>query len=359
MITDSGMLMGEVLQSSRRPDGSAGGRITSLLWALHHRGAVLYLPRHILEEVERNLPRRARPTDDVELAFRRLRTLYLPRARIVDVPPGWALHDLRVQALAQRHPADLPAAQLAVTIGGCFLLSEDRDLCDIPRLGFSAWLKVTHAAANETEVNAIYVTASVPFNVVEAAASAAYRRIAAASTGAKWALAGLAAIFVVGGIWMIKSGRAGQLFERAKPVIKELSETFGPPLLETIERHDLGQVAMSRAVVPHAAAQTLGERIARVLAYAHLPLLAGDIARDLDSPGNLRDRTQLVRAELRSCEAFAEVSRGRWELGRQSGYEPARLSQAEVMDYKDRVHKNTRRTESRPASGNAGADDTA
>jgi len=28
------MLMGEVMQSSRSPDGSSGGRITSLLWAL-------------------------------------------------------------------------------------------------------------------------------------------------------------------------------------------------------------------------------------------------------------------------------------------------------------------------------------
>src|SRR5215469_1676754 len=91
MITDSGMLMGEVLQSSRRPDGSPGGKITSLLWALHHGGAVLYLPPHIVEEVERDLPRRARPGDDIDLAYRRLRTLYLSRARIIDVPSGWAL----------------------------------------------------------------------------------------------------------------------------------------------------------------------------------------------------------------------------------------------------------------------------
>jgi hypothetical protein len=189
MITDSGMLMGEVIQSSRRPDGSPGGRITSLLWALHHQGAVLYLPRHIVEEVERDLPRRAKPGDDIELAYRRLRGLYLSRARVIDVPRGWALSDPRVQALVGRHPADLPAAQLAVTIGGCFLLSEDPDLCDIPELGFSAWLEVTHAAANQTEVDALSITASIPFNVAEATAGAAYQRIAVASASAKWALA--------------------------------------------------------------------------------------------------------------------------------------------------------------------------
>jgi hypothetical protein len=75
-----------------------------------------------------------------------------------------------------------------------------------------------------------------------------------------------------------------------------------------------------------------------------LPRRAVDIARDLGSPGNLRDRTQIVRAELRNCKAFVDVSRGRWQLGRPSGYERASLSSAEMVDYLDRLHKDTRRT---------------
>lgn len=342
MITDSGMLMGEVLQSSRRPDGSAGGRITSLLWALHHRKAVLYLPRHIVEEVERDLPRRARNGDDVDLAYGRLRALYLSRARIIDVPPDWALSDPRVQALAGRHPTDLPTAQLAVTIGGCFVLSEDRDLCDIDQLGVSGWLKVTHAAATETEVETIFVAASIPFNVVEVTAGPAYRRITMASTGTKLALAGVAALALIGGIWWVRSGRAERLFDRARPFIQELGQTFGPPLVETMERYNLGQVVFARAVVPRAEPQTLGERVARILAYADEPLLAMDIARELSIPASLRDRTQMVRAELQNCAAFVEVSRGRWQLGRQSGYEQASLSLLEIEDYLKRRHKDTR-----------------
>lgn len=343
MITDSGMLMGEVLQSSRRPDGSAGGRVTSLLWAIHHRKAVLYLPRHILEEVERDLPRRAKSGDDLDLAYVRLRTLYLSRARIIDVPRGWALTDRRVLALAARHPTDLPAAQLAVTIGGCFLLSEDPDLCDIPRLGFSAWLKVTHAAANETEVETILMTASMPLNVAEAAIGAAYRRIAAAPTWTKLAVAGVAALVLIGGVWWVRSGKAGKVIERAQPVIRELGQTYGPPLTETMQRYSLGQIVFDRAVVSRADAQMLGERIAQVLAYAHKPLLAVDIARELESPGNLRDRTQMVRSELQDCTAFCEVSRGRWQLGRSIGYKRASLSPLEVADYLKRRHKDTRR----------------
>jgi hypothetical protein len=35
-----------------------------------------------------------------------------------------------------------------------------------------------------------------------------------------------------------------------------------------------------------------------VLAFASEPLLAGDIARELETAGNLRDRTHIFRAEL-------------------------------------------------------------
>lgn len=342
MITDSGMLMGEVMHSSRRPDGSPGGRITSLLSAIHRGGAVLILPRHILEEVERDLHRRAKPTDDLDLAYRRLRGLYLARARIVDVPPDWALGDPRVQALALRHPVDLPAAQLAVTIG-CFLLSEDPDLTDTPGLGFSAWLQVTHAAANEVEYETVEFAARIPLNVAGETIAAVSRRVAAASTGGKVALGIAAAGVVVGAIWLVKSGKADKFFERTWPVVQELGRTFGPPLFETVQRHIDGQVVFSRAVVPPAASQTLGERIARVLAYSSEPLLAVDIARELETPGNLGDRTQMVRAELQDCDAFTEVTRSRWVLGKPSGYTPDGLSLIEMADYRERLHKDARR----------------
>jgi hypothetical protein len=343
MITDSGMLMGEVLQSSRRPDGSPGGRITSLLWALHRGGAVLILPRHILVEVERDLPRRARDTDDIKLAYRRLRTLYLSRAQVVDVPPDWGLSDPRVQALAKRHPVDLPTAQLAVTIGGCFLLAEDPDLCDIPGLGFSAWLQVTHAAANEIEVDSFAFAVTIPLNFAELAGGAASRRITAASPGTKLACGITAGIIMMGAFWLFKSGKADKFLERARSVFREIGRTYGPPVLETLQRHNQGRLVRAQAVVTRAAAQTLGERIARVLAYSCEPLLAEDIARELETLGNLKDRTQTVRAELQSCGAFTQVTRGRWVLGRPSGYEPAPLDPIEVLDYVERLHKDAHR----------------
>jgi hypothetical protein len=59
--------------------------------------------------------------------------------------------------------------------------------------------------------------------------------------------------------------------------------------------------------------------------------------------GNLRDRTRVVRAELRRCVAFVEVRRGRWTLGESSPYEAAGMTLPEIADYQKRLHKNAQR----------------
>jgi hypothetical protein len=338
MIADSGMLMGEVLQSSRRPDGSPGGRVTSLLWALDRRGAVLILPKHVVEEVERALPRRATAGDDIELAYRRLRGLYLARARVVEVPPDWAAGGPRVEAVVRRHPVDAPPARLALTLGYSFLLTEDPDLCDVPGLGFSAWLQITHAAANGIEVDTLYVAVNIPVNAAGEAIRFAARRIGAASPVVKAILAGVLLLGAAGAIWWIRSGRADEILDRVRPTMRELGRTYGPPLMETLDRYQQGNLVLARAAVPPAGERTFAERVARVLAFAAEPLLAGDIARALEVPGNLRNRERAVRAELRGCAAFVEVRRGRWMLGEPSQHEPTGLTLFEIADYQERLH---------------------
>jgi hypothetical protein len=354
LIADSGMLMGEVMQSSRPPHGSrAEGRITSLLWALHRGGAVLLLPRHVLDEVERDLPRRATQHDNVESAYQRLRTLYLPRARIVDVPEDWGNGDPRVEAVEQRHAVDAPTARLAVALGYSFLLAEDPDLCAQAQLGFSAWLQVAHAAANETEVEMIGLGVSIPVSAAGEAIGAASRRIAASSPAAKWVMLAGLLILAAGAAWWVRSGNAGKFIERARPVLRELGDTFGPPLAETFTRYETGKTVFAQAAVPPANTTTLAERIARVLVFWSSPALAEDIARELEVPGNLRDRTRLVRSELRGCKAFTEVTRGRWMLGDHSGYVSAPLPPIEIVEYHDRLHKNIQRPHKASPAHNA------
>lgn len=62
-----------------------------------------------------------------------------------------------------------------------------------------------------------------------------------------------------------------------------------------------------------------------------------------------RDSATLVRAELRNFRCggaahgpFTEVSRGRWMLGAPIGDQAQRLSTIEMLEYMQRVHKNTR-----------------
>jgi hypothetical protein len=276
--------------------------------------------------------------------------LYLSRARIVDVPETWGDGDPRVQAVAQRHPPDLPAARLAVALGYCFLLAEDPDLCGIPGLGVSAWLKVTHASASGIEVEEIYIGLNIPVAATQEVVGAAARRIAVASPAAKWALAGAVIVIAAGAIWWIRSGKAGKLAERVRPVIREMADTLGPQLAETFTRYERGRVILASAAVRPADDRTLAERAARVLAFHSTPVLAEDIARELGSPGNLRDRTKLVRAELRASAAFTEVSRGRWMLGTASGYPPAGLPLIEVAEFRERLHKDTRKPSTQPAA---------
>ena len=299
--------------------------------------------RHVLEEVERDLPRRATSSDNVDLAYRRLRTLYLPRARIVDVPEDWGAGDPRVEAVAHRHAVDAPTARLAVALGYSFLLSEDPDLCDQPQLGFKAWLQVAHATANETEVEMIGLGISIPISTAGEAIGSASRRIAASSPAARWVMLAGLLILVAGTAWWVRSGNAGKFIERARPVIRDLGETFGPPLAETFTRYEAGKSVFAEAAVPPADMTTLAERIARVLVFRESPVLAEDIARELETPGNLRERTKLVRTELHSCRAFTEVRRGRWILGHPSGYRIYPLPPIEINEYHERLHKDTRR----------------
>lgn len=153
-------------------------------------------------------------------------------------------------------------------------------------------------------------------------------------------LGGLLGLAVGSACW-VRSGKAGKLIERARPALRELGEIYGPPLAETLARHASGRKVFAQAAVPPASTTTLAERIARTMAFRSSPVLAEDIARDLTAPGNLRDRTRLVRAELRGCMAFTEISRGRWMLGHSSGYPAAPLPPIEVIEYYERLHKNT------------------
>lgn len=184
------------------------------------------------------------------------------------------------------------------------------------------------------------------------------RRVAAASTGDKLALGIVAAGVIIGAIWLVKSGKANKFFERAWPVVQDLGRTYGPPLMEAVQRHTDGQAVFRQEA--RAEAQTLGERIARVLAYSSEPLLAVDIAQELERPESAGPQPDGPRRtpELPSVHGGDPRPVG---AGKPSGYTRGPLPPTEVWDYRARLHKDANRTwetaSARSAQGRMPTDD--
>ena len=132
----------------------------------------------------------------------------------------------------------------------------------------SAWLQTTHAAANGIEVDALYVAVNILVNAAGEAIRFAARRIGAASPVVKAILAGVLLLGAAGAIWWIRSGKADEILDRVRPTMRELGRTYGPPLMETLDRYQQGNLVLARAAVPPAGERMLAERVARVLVFA-------------------------------------------------------------------------------------------
>jgi hypothetical protein len=331
LVADTGALVNEIVEGTRN------GNLTSLLAALGHDAFVLYVPRHVLAEVERHLPRqaqaRSRPVDPAA-AVARWRTLYAPFIRVVDVPDHWGSGHPGVTAVAARHPADAPLAMLAAALADCYVLTEDPDLID-NGFGQRDRLPMLLAAANEGELNIVGQAVVLPLVLGQVLISAAW-------TGAR----GLPRIartgLVIGAGFLVYQwhhdprvpGQLRQVFT----AVTDLAALAVPPLTEIYQRRETGRAVWEEHAVGDMT-NDLSERVARVLAFSpDGGLLAGDIARELADPESIKRRTALVRAALEEHEAFVEVSRGRWRLGHAITNRRPNLPPAMVAEWLQRAH---------------------
>lgn len=333
IITDTGMLCGEVLSSCRE-----GGKVTSLLWAIHNQGARLYLPRSIIAEIAGALERRAPDPETYTFAMTRLRSLYLPCAIVVDeVPESWAANDDRIQKLALRDPSDLPAARLGVAVGA-FLLAEDPDLVDLG-LGVHEWLTIAHAASNDAEYTLVSMAAGIPSAIAIELINGALRGLSRVPVTAQVAVV---AALGMGGYWFVRNGQNCQAAKRTGAALSQFAEKVGPSIVEIVQRGLAAEASLGSGELAASPKPTVGELVAHVLARSgshSAPLLAEDIARELSGP-SLRQRTQIVRAELLSHpRTFMQVSRGRFALGRPLSTTGSCLPPHEVADFWRRSHR--------------------
>jgi hypothetical protein len=201
------------------------------------------------------------------------------------------------------------------------------------------WLPIAHAAANDAEVTMVGVGVGLPLTVTTESVRAAWRGVSKTQREVQLATLG---VIILLAFWFFASGRARRTYQVSRPIARNLLDALGPPLEEITERRTVGREVFARTVVTPSQDRCLGEVIANVLvaeSSIEEPMLAIDVARGIDGCGNLKERTRVVRAELRAYpNTFVEVMRGRFTLGRPSGYSPADLERAEVLDFIRRSH---------------------
>lgn len=324
--------MNDVVQAARRE------RLTSLLAALHLDSVLLYIPRHVLIELERNLPmysRKLKRPVDPALAMSCWSKWYAPCIRVVDVPRTWGAGDQRVQAVAERHQPDAPTARLAATLADCYVLARDGDLTK-NQFGVHEHLPLLHAAGNQGEKNYLDQMAGVPVALGGALVQAGARGFRRLPLPVQ-ALVGLAA-----GVALYRwqrGGRAGQDLQRLGRAAGSVLEILGPPLQQLNQRLRDSEEVWQEHLVTSPETRSIPEQVARILAFApDEGLLARDIASELEIPGSLKARTTLVRASLDGCEAFSEVTPWRWRLGHPVSDEPPQLPAEMLAEWLRRTH---------------------
>jgi hypothetical protein len=333
LVGDTGALMNELVQATRN------GRPTSLLIGMCQDTVRLFISRDVLTEVERNLPGYAadRGLDPRAVLLTWFKS-YKPLIAVVDVPGSWAADNPVVQAVVDRHATDAPTARLATALAPCHVLAEDGDLTDFG-LGDKDWLPLAHAFANQAELEWISSVVALPTVIVAAlGADLGQKAVRLPVAGRCLLVAGLLGIAY---IWQ-KDGRTRRHLQKAGVTIKRVAKVAGPPLLELADRYVLGAAVQADRAVPSTDVRGLPEQIARELALAPpRGLRAADIARTVQYPGNLKVRTAAVHAALDGCDAFAQVSRGRWRVGDAPTADASTLAPDDYVIWLARAHRTT------------------
>ncbi len=350
LVGDTCALMNDVVQGARN------GRLTSLIVALDSDTYRLFIPRHILMEIERNLPGYAagRGVDAGE-ALRRWRRYYLIYARIVDVPAAWGAAHAQVGEVLRRHPVDAPTARLAAALARCCVLTEDGDLTDYG-FGSKKWLPLAHAGANHAEVDIAVTSVGMPSALAGMAIWETGRALARASRGVQFAAL---LVTAAAAYWWQKDGRAERHLQQLKMTSRKAWDVVSPIAFELLAMYSSAIQIQDQFTVQSADTTALSERIARVLALGPDDgMLAREVADAVGMTESPQYAATKIRAVLRSNAAFVEISRGRWQLGHRMTTEPPPLPHNEQQEWMARAFDYLRRAVvARTAGNNEGVSD--
>lgn len=321
-VGDTGALLNEVAQAMRRPYP------TALQVALHTGTLRLFIPPHVLVEMERHLAARSDSDGDTADPLVFWRDHYLPWTFVVDVPVSWASGHQGASAVAARHNIDSPTARLSAVLG-CPVFAEDRDLVD-HGFGHPDWLSLTLYASNEAFADLTQRIASVPTAVLIEGMASLCRTVLRAP---RWVQAAMLAAIAGAAYRTSNSPRARERLRAAVVAANSAVDALGPPLLQMGDWRRHGQRTWGERCVVPGGTNSLDEELAWLLASAPGPLLAGDLARALAGREPLSSITRAIRDALSTNPAFHQVSRGRWQLGRAGAPAPDDAFTSATIDW--------------------------
>jgi predicted nucleic acid-binding protein len=323
IVADANVLRNDILYSCRND------RRTSLVTATNAGFLRMFCAEHVIEEVEEHSSRWAREGRVNQAAFvDRWRDEYLPLLRCVDIPSD-LLTESEAQAIARLEridPDDVPSATLARLLGA-FYLSEDKRALEAvygPELDFNIhhdWVYAIRSGSNSAQIKGVSQVALIAPALLGQGLYGAMKYL-----HTKNPLQLVGAIVAVGG--------AGYLAWRSdRDKVKGALASLGDGLLaigETVtafRNYMLQcQAAFSQVfpTVPNWQDMCGSHDGEQVLARHCLYSLAREPKGHLSAvemheglPFYIKGQQNTVRKVFREHPCFQEVSRGRWQVGRE------------------------------------------
>lgn len=312
-VLDTSVVTGDVIKAVR-----AG--LPSPLFLAMSTGLIRgFMAHHTWAEVPRVLARRAEKEGvDLAAAEKLWWGSYVEVIRFVstaDVPP--AVPQLE-RALGGRDASDVPTLRLASLIAPTVVLASDRDLRDIG-LAYERWWDVPEVVRRVVVARGgTYVATRVVFGAGYGTI-AAVRGLARALQRPPVAIAA-ASVLVVAvlsrNIWYPHVERG---INRLSPSVQEGISAAGRAMTEVFQEYGMA-LSVWHSAQRGQQGPTLTHCVARILSTSQKPMTRTEIAKRLG--GNVAKHGHRAVMDqlyflLHRNRAFCEISRGRWQLGKE------------------------------------------
>jgi predicted nucleic acid-binding protein len=288
------------------------GRLPASLWSADRGDVRLYIERETLDEATDRISRFAAqfelPETDLQAKFA---DDWLPRMRVVDLPPALRSLDERACAVHARDPSDYPAAALAALLSPCILLTGDKDFNALgvlrTRQGTDAIVAAVGVKERENALSTVYMVPSAP--------------VVVAGTGAKWAadrfgpLAWVVAVLIVAGAVMIYQYQPPERRQRLREGAKTAGRIYLEMANQAMAQLHAAEQALGGSAIGGPIQRTVASAVLRQLAVAPESMSAQQIRDGL--PDELQPSVLPLRAFLHANKQslVAEVRRGGFLLG--------------------------------------------